>query len=329
MSGVSTLDIAQKLNLSRNTVSKALNDHPEVTPKTKKLVIETAIQMGYKRINQQALLETQEMGSCKDICLLVHEREMDNNYWSQVLKGAEEYLTAQRCRIVLAILSKTDIENNQLPLVLQNSTVAGIIAIGKYCVEYYKHLKETGIPLVTIDTAADVKSNNLLNDTIMTCNHSAVFDITEQLINNGYRRIAFAGNPRSCRSVQERWNGYREAMLMHGLEISDEYKIFQEIDIDMEELDDFFGETVALPEALVCANDDIAGKICSALKKKGIRAPQDMAMSGFDNYDMMREEMRDLTTVSYSIAELGNLAARQILYRIENPDASFILIRLS
>ena len=222
MAGVSTIDIARKLGLSRNTISKALNDSSEVTPKTKKLIIETAIEMGYKRISRKEFYESREPDRNRDICLLVHEREMEIRYWNKILRGVEEYLTARKYRIVLAILTEAEAENDRLPPTLENSTVAGIITVGNYSEEYYRRLQATGIPLVTIDTAAAIKSSHLLCDTVMTCNHSTVYDITEHLIQNGYRKIVFAGNPNGCRSVRERWNGYREAMLTYGLEISEE-----------------------------------------------------------------------------------------------------------
>lgn len=330
MAGVSTMDIARKLGLSRNTISKALNDSSEVTPKTKKLIIETAIEMGYKRISRKEFYESREPEMNRDICLLVHEREMEIRYWNKILRGVEEYLTARKYRIVLAILTEAEAETDRLPPTLENSKVAGIITVGNYSEEYYRRLKATGIPLVTIDTAATIKSSHLLCDTIMTCNHSTVYDITEHLIQNGFKKIVFAGNPNGCRSVRERWNGYREAMLTYGLEISEEYRLFRDIDIKaMESLEGYFEEPLDLPEALVCANDDIANKIWVALKAKGIRLPGDLAISGFDNYDTGAEEPNLLTSVDYNISELGKLAARQVIYRIHNPEASFVLVRLA
>ena len=109
-----------------------------------------------------------------------------------------------------------------------------------------------------------------------------------------------------------------------------EDKIFRDIDIKaMESLEGYFEEPFELPEALVCANDDIANKIWSALKAKGIRIPGDLAISGFDNYDTGTEDTNILTSVDYNIAELGKLAARQVIYRIQNPEASFVLVRLA
>ena len=87
----------------------------------------------------------------------------------------------------------------------------------------------------------------------------------------------------------------------------------------MESLEGYFEEPFELPEALVCANDDIANKIWSALKAKGIRIPGDLAISGFDNYDTGTEDTNILTSVDYNIAELGKLAARQVIYRIRRP----------
>lgn len=331
MAKVNTADIAEKLGLSRNTVSKALNDRPEVAEKTKKLVIETAVQMGYKGLGKQNFQKTKENSRNKDICLLLPECEINNNYWSRILKGVEEYLTAHKYRIVLAIVTEEDAESLRLPLTLQNNTVSGIITIGIFSKEYYEKLGNNSIPVVTIDTAADIKSNNLLNDTIMISNHGAVYDITEHMIKNGYREIAFAGAPDSCRSIRERWNGFRDAMRDNSVDILEKYNVFQKIDGHEEkDIGTYFEEVIPLPEALVCANDNVAHKMIELLEKRGIQVPEDMAVSGFDDFDDDRfQKVNELTSVTYNIAELGNLAARQILYRIKYPEASCMMIRLA
>lgn len=329
MSNVNTLQIANQLKLSRNTVSKALNNSPEVNEKTKQLVISTAVKMGYKKVNKQDYETYATKQTNYDICLLVHEREMGVSFWNLILKGVEDYLTTKRCRIIISILSKREEENDVLPLTLQGNQTSGILAVGTYSENYFKKIKETGIPMVTIDTTASTMEHKLLNDTILTCNESSVYEITEHLINNGCSEIVFAGNPNYCKSINERWKGYVSAMRDYNLPIPKGYEIFQGINLD-EEYDVIHSrfETVTqFPKALVCANDTLAGSLIIIMKERGIRIPEDVLISGFDNYDSIFPNNNSLTTVDYNISEIGTLAARQILYRIANPTSSVMLIR--
>ncbi|MFA7205257.1 MAG: LacI family DNA-binding transcriptional regulator [Saccharofermentanales bacterium] len=329
MAGVNTTQIANELNLSRNTVSKALNNSPEVSEKTKQLVLSTAVKLGYKRINKQYYESYASSQTYYDICLMVHEREVTNSFWNIILQGIEEYLKSKKCKIIFGILSREEEQNELLPLVIRSNSISGIISIGSYSEKYFRKVKETNIPIVSIDTASTIPDNRLLNDTVMTTNESSVYEITSTLIEKGCDKIAFAGNPHDCKSIYERWKGFHTAMSDHNIPFQKSYDNFLEISVEHEypHIEQIVSSIEEIPCAIVCANDTVANHIIRVYKKKNIRVPEDILVSGFDNYYSVFSPSSKLTTVDYNIRELGYLAARQILFRIERPIAPFIVIR--
>lgn len=329
MTGVNTMQIAKQLNLSRNTVSKALNNSPEVSDKTKQLVISTAAKLGYKRISKQDYETYAGNQTNYDICLMVHEREIQVGYWNIILQGVEEYLKLKKCKIVFGIISRIEEENELLPLAISSNDVSGIISVGSYTENYLRKIKETGIPMVSIDTASSVSDNRILSDTILTSNESSIYEITEKLIKNGCKDIAFAGDPYHCKSILERWKGYKSAMNDYNLAILPENEVFKNISVEheFEKIAEIVNKIEKLPCAVVCANDIIANRLMRIFKSKGIKVPDDILISGFDNYDPAFSQSVRLTTVDYNIRELGYLAARQIIFRIERPMTSFTTIR--
>ncbi|MFA7123602.1 MAG: LacI family DNA-binding transcriptional regulator [Candidatus Delongbacteria bacterium] len=329
MASVTTSQIAKELGLSRNTVSKALNNNPEVCDNTKRLVLAAAKRLGYHRINKQFYDEYSENDSNYEICLIVHERELKVNFWNLILQGIEECLKARSCRILFGILTYDEEKNDRLPPVINGTSISGLISVGPYSEGYLRKIKKTGIPFVSIDTAASVPDHQIFNDVILTSNFSTVYEITSSLISKGAAELAFAGDPESCKSINERWRGFRAAVSNISGSSGEEYACFNRIPIeyDFDRLRQIVDSAEKIPDAIICANDIVANGIIKALESRGVFVPDDVMISGFDNYESPFFPISKLTTVSYDIKELGYLAARQILDRIERPDAPYRIVR--
>ncbi|MDD2478106.1 MAG: LacI family DNA-binding transcriptional regulator [Candidatus ainarchaeum sp.] len=329
MAAVTTSQIAKELGLSRNTVSKALNNNPEVCNNTKRLVLATAKRLGYHRLNKQFYDEFSESEASYEICLIVHERELKVNFWNLILQGTEECLKVRSCRILFGILTYDDESNSRLPPVLNGNSISGIIAVGPYSDSYLNKIRNTGIPFVSIDTAASVQDHQICNDVILTSNFSSVYDITSELILKGARELAFVGDPYSCKSINERWKGFKAAINDNPAGSDEGFIAFTDIplEFDYDKISKLVDSIERYPDAMVCANDIVANGIIKALEAKGKTVPGDVMVSGFDNYESPFIPISKLTTVSYDIKELGYLAARQILYRIERPESPCVIIR--
>ena len=335
MAKVNTNKIAEKLKLSRTTVSKALNNHPNVPEHTKQRVFEMARQLGYEKIKKNDdLLNTPPVKPGNNtICFLVPSEYLISRYWLLIFKSAEEYCRKFHYPMTMGIIEKNE-SAKDIPHALQGSKPAGVVLVGEHDKNFYKGFCSLGFPVVTIDTAADIYDNNLFCDVITMCNEACTYEITETLIQKQRQKIAFAGIPNRSRSTKERWKGYYNAMKAYNLPILSEFSSLQSFGTDggsLKEIGKVLNEMKELPDAIICVNDLLALNTYGILEKMGIRIPEDIAITGFDNFDsfdVVRKNQTELTSVIFDIEEIGRIAARQLLYRIDNPKAPLSVYRL-
>jgi len=144
--------------------------------------------------------------------------------------------------------------------------------------------------------------------------------MVEHLLGNGRQRIVFIAGPEVNHDVQERCRGYREALAAAGL--GDSAVVLQG-DFTEESGYRMAKEALAMsprPDAIFAANDMMAIGALSALAEAGVRTPDEIAVTGFDDIPMARYVSPPLTTVRVRIAELGEAALERLARMIESPD---------
>lgn len=330
MGKMTTTQLAQYLNLSRSTVSKALNNHESVNVDTRRAVLKAAYQFGYIHSLSLPGEETiQKNGSF--ICLLVTDNILTNRFWNVAISGLEDYLLQNGYHTKKTVLENEDSALNKVLNIPVGSE--GIIVIGRYSRQAYKHLQYFGIPVVSLDTSADTRGNNLVCDVVMMSNSSCTYEITSHMIRAGRKSIAFIGDKQSCLSIWERWQGYHQALLEYGAVIPS-FNPLLKIPLCGDTTNTIYqilADAGSLPDACVCGNDALALNTFFALKKLNVSVPKDVMLSGFDNFDsapMIRRFAADLTSVNFDIREIGRQAARQMLYRLESPTAPLGVYRV-
>ncbi|WP_458459205.1 LacI family DNA-binding transcriptional regulator [Pseudobutyrivibrio sp.] len=321
--------IADALGVSRNTVSKALNNEVGVSEELRKKIRDTAIEMGYNK-----LIVLDEKGGIykKNIALVCIGNALVDSYWNTFIVALDKRLKSLNYNMTLCFLEEEDDKNLRIPENLSSSYVAGIVFIGVCTKAFAKKMMQLKIPTVFIDTFWDVDINNLFSDTLLIDNYHSVYEITTRLIKDGHKRIGFLGDIYTCKSYYERFLGFRDALLDNKREYdkklcaigenvagtyTDEdyfYKVFRAMDIK--------------PTAMVCCNDRYAMQFMISIKSEGYLVPEDIAVAGFDNLKESTYFYPTLTTVEGNRAQLGNRAAEQIVKRINSPDEQFELVRL-
>lgn len=157
--------------------------------------------------------------------------------------------------------------------------------------------------------------------------------MTRHLINQGMRRIGFLNeHSNSYETMYDRYSGYQEAMEEAGIEMENalvkpdmECRDFYSED-NFEKLANEYKETI--PDAIVCGNDQIAQRLTQAFRKIGIRVPEDIALTGFD--DDEAEHMDPFfTTVHVNANWLGQRMVQSFLWRMQNLDAPYEKIVVS
>jgi LacI family transcriptional regulator len=320
---VTIQDIADALNLSRNTVSKALNNHPQIPKMTRDKVIKKAIEMKYKHFAHMETSHFTHSIKTGNIALLTRNDINAISFYSMTINGIEERLRAQGCNLILALVTPIDILNKTLPPNINKKNIDGIICIEIFDRVYIETVLDAEIPTVFIDTIPNTTFPGRRYSTILMDNIYSTYSLTKMLIANGHKEIGFIGDIHHCQSFYERWLGYERALRESGITNYADFSITLE-DTNPYLSNDWMKNQLKsmkkIPTAFVCANDDIAITAIRNLKDLGFQIPDEIEVTGFD--DIPNAEIIDppLTTVHTFRHELGVRTVEFLFSRIEQPE---------
>ncbi|GAA0109120.1 MULTISPECIES: LacI family DNA-binding transcriptional regulator [Clostridium] len=331
MGKITMKDIAERLDISINAVSLALNSKAGVSEETRKQVLDVAEELGYLDKSPKFV----KSFANKNICVIIKKYYFeDNTFYSKIMMGIGEESRRKGYDIITCLINETE-EN--IPSCIESKKVCGIIVIGTIEDEYLVKLKNYKIPVVLVDHTSLLEST----DSILTDNKLGSFNITKLLIEKGYKDIGFFGDLEYSLSIKERFFGYREAIKKF-LKFNNfkEAEVFIEeqsvlydveqniIDKNIEGIKERINRINKIPEAFVCSNDNAAIALITSLKELGYMVPKDIAVVGFDDIVLSSLIEPKLTTVRVEKDFMGRKAVDRLLWRIENkkdPDEKTIL----
>lgn len=325
---ITVQDIADELGISRNTVSKALNNTGTLADATKSKIIQKAIEMGYKQfayVNNTSLFSS-NVSVNKEIALLTRSMPNTSHFGSHLLSGFEEIISTQGYRLSMYVIRDNELNSSSLPFNLNLESVDGIICIEMFDKNYSELICKLGIPTLFIDSPSNHDSSPVNADILLMENYHSIYNITKTLINNNKTNIGFIGDIYHCESFYERWKGYCSALLDLKIPFDINNSILEndkEPYGDPEWLGNRIMQIPVLPQAFICANDFVAINVIKALKYKNISVPNDILICGFDDFMESKIIEPHLTTVSIPSYEMGDIAANLLLSRIDNPSIPF------
>ncbi len=322
MKKVTIQDVAKELNLSRNTVAKALNNNDTVSYETRYVVIEKAYEMGYSKLSPVVLNEFKLRNKIDDTkTIVVLTRREISVFWNSIIMGISDELNKYGCKLQFNFISEQDEKNLALPLDLQ-AEVSGIIILSVFSKEYIEQIMRRGMPIVFLDGPNNLESVSEYGDIIICESYNSVRKMTNDLIVQGMKRIGFIGDITYCKTIHDRYQGYLSALHYAGITKDDAIiasyhptnKFYK-----TDEVEKALGSFSSMPEAIVCANDDIALDVIRCLRNRGLSVPRDVAVTGYDNVEGMSQVEPFLTTVRVGNQRLGRRLVQQLMWRIQNP----------
>ena len=318
---VTIKDIAERLNLSRNTVAKALNGQ-YVPDATRELVLKTAREMNYKSLSA----ERPEGNFKKRRILLVSGKPLNSiNYFVPIVRGIENYCYENGHEFF-----HHNYNVNRTPFASFAEYVEGLHPDGICAIECFdrqliEKLLNLGKAMCFVDfTAQDVRFDKNY-DIISTNDEKSVCDMVK-LLYAKYKptNFTFVGDRKHCLSFHERYMGMLKGLVNSKAEHSKKDDILcNDESFDYGNADAIRAEILKLkykPDCFVCCNDFVARNVCNALKSLGIAVPKDALVIGFDNVSDATAFSPALTTFSVDKEFLGREALRTLLHRIDNPD---------
>ena len=327
---VTIKDIAEQLNLSRNTVAKALNGQ-YVPEKTRELVLKKAQEMNYKSLNLNHI----ELGNKRYRILLVSGKPLNNiNYFIPILKGIENYCYEKNYEFFQYTYNLHRTPFTSFSDYVKELQPDGIVAIECFDKDFILKLINLDKPICFNDfTAHDVVQNQNY-DIISTNDENSVCNLVKALhkkykLNN----FTFVGDHRHCMSFHERHMGMVKGIFNSKGDHSRKDDILcSDESFDYGNPEAIKTEILKLkhrPDCFICCNDFVARNVCNALKSLNIRIPQDALVVGFDNVSEATAFSPQITTFSVDKEFLGRETLRTLIHRIENPSIPSRMITVS
>ncbi|MEB4793544.1 LacI family DNA-binding transcriptional regulator [Paenibacillus chondroitinus] len=325
---VSMQQIADRLGLSKYTVSQALSGKSGVSEENRLRIQEMAKAMGYliqSAAQTPGSLNNEPMsanGQTPYILVWIQAiYQQDNPFWGKVLAGIGAASKDLGFEHLIIPVPAHHNEQLQIPSYVNPDHCAGHLLAGTFPTLSVISLQQTGIPLVLIDHSeplvdVDCVLNNNLDSGKMAC---------QRLLATGLKRLVFVGDDQFAISFKERFWGCR--MAMEDLSKPDEdYSLKKwSIPYQSRQVLQYLERKVSalspesLPEGMICANDQIALELIPLLKRHGIDVPGQVKVIGIDNIDASAYAHPPLSTIELAKESLGIRAVETLLYRLKHP----------
>ena len=319
MSKVTMDDIAAALNMSKSTVSKAINNAYGISDETRNIIIHTALQMEYNF----SKIHNPENTTTKNTLVLVDDRSMsDPNISIPIINGIESALYSKNLGMNIIPYVVDIPTNNMIIDNIMNKNCIGCIVMGNSSPEMFDTISKITKPVITIDPRFPVMNS----DVIMAENFYGCYQAVEYLHDCGHENIAFMGSTDYSLSFYERHSGYLYAMNKLGLEAKSLIYKYDSLSVpfNRSQFNDY-SSSAKFPCAILCGNDMTAFLACNIMKGMGISVPNDVSILGFDNAPISIQSDIKITTLAIPKNEIGKIAVDLMLWRKENKDHPFMV----
>ena len=302
---VTIQDIADALGISRNTVSKAINNSEGLADSTREKILQKAIEMGYKQfsyagsiaIPRNSVVPTarpEASGYQGEIALLTGAFLTHSHFASLILDKFQREISQLGYTMNTHRVTTEDLVRKTLPITLHPEQVRGIICIEMFDWDYDEMLCGLDIPILFVDgpSRRNGKSN----------------------------RIGFVGDYDHCQSFYERYTAFYLAVAMAGYSVDPAFIIKHN---HLEEMQPLVDSMKAFPDVFICANDFVATDLLQALAAVGKRVPDDVLVCGFDDSAESRLSKPPLTTVHIHTQIIAFTAVHLLISRIQEPSLDY------
>lgn len=326
MKKVTIQDIADALGISRNTVSKAINNADGLADATREKILKKAVEMDYKQFSYVAAhsgdasapaVPSDHPKGLGEISLFTIDIfHMTNHFAARMLDRFRQELSQFGYTLNIHIVDNEDLIRHTLPATFIKERCSGILCVEMFDWSYDEMLCRLGLPLLFMDGPHKGEGNSLPADQLYMENMTGITRLVNDMLRKGKKRIGFIGDYEHCQSFYERYTAYRCAMLMAGVDADERFIIKEN---HWEELEESLAALTELPDLFMCGNDFVAVDAIQILRKLGKSIPEDVMFAGFDDAPESRLITPSLTTVHIHTGIMAVTAVRLLMDRMKDP----------
>jgi LacI family transcriptional regulator len=304
--------IAKALNTTPATVSRALNNHPSISEKTRKSVAEAAKRLNYKR---NFIASSLRLGKTHIIGVIIPSAQI--NFFGSVVHGIESVANQKGYNILIYQSNESrDYEVRAIETFMSACVDGILVSIAKGTMDYahFTHVQKAGIPIVFFDRAnTDIGIHSvIIND------YKGAYTATEHLIQQGYKRIAHVSGPQHIKIFNDRLKGYLGALQANNIKFDSNCIYYGDVSIEAGR--EAVKKLLALPEppdAIFAVEDFTALGALKELKEQNIRIPEDFGVIGFANEAFGEHITPTLSTIDQQTVEMGKRSFELLIQLID------------
>jgi LacI family transcriptional regulator len=318
MSGVIKLKtLSEHLGLTEGTVSRALNDYPDISAKTRERVRDAARELGYKP-NSNARRLAKGIAECVGFVLPASESHFSEPFLGELLDGLTDALSKRNWDLTVSVARSSDSELDIIDRLIRSGRVSGLIVMRTHTVDgRIEFLKKSGTPFVAHGRTADPDGYAWLD----IDNEQAFVDAVAHLHALGHHRIAHIGGHEAFNFARLRRLGYRRGLADHGIDYRADY------DVSSEMSDQAGNEAMQrllsldeMPTAIVCVSDMVALGAMQAIRAAGLRPGREISVIGYDGVPQGEHSDPPLTTMAQPLTRAGRRLGDMLLAVIDGAD---------
>lgn len=315
MAEITIKDIAKQCGVGISTVSRALNNHPDINPATRKKILEVIEETGFIPNNSARNLKRTDAK-----CIAVLVKGITNPLFSGMIKIIEEETQRSRYALVLRHVEEQEDEIDVALELEKEKRLRGIVFLGGLFEHSDEKLRKLKVPFIfsTIGVSMSDQMDRMAYSNIAVDDILESQKMTEYLLGLGHRKIAL---------ITEKWGpigglrmeGYRQAYAKQGLPVEEELIYCVEEDIDHYSVENGYLTAKRLLEsgrevtAIYAVSDSLAIGACRAVLEAGKRIPEDISVAGYDGIEMGEYYNPKLTTIKQPVEEIAKKTIRLLL----------------
>lgn len=305
--------IAQMAGVSIGTVSRVMNGKDRVAPETRERILALA-----EKVNFRPNAAARGLATSRTNNIMVLVSDVSNVYFAEMAKQISRHCRTSGYRMVLGDSDETvECEAEYLRTLIDGHVDGAIVAplTTRANLPHFRLLQERGFPLVLMDTEIEGVDISV----VRTDNAAGAGMAVDYLLEKGYDRIAFVSGNIEFQTNRLRFQGFRDRLRECHAEMRNEYLVLNQ---DFLQEEGFCGVEGLLklekpPTALFASSDLTAMACIRAIRRMGLRVPQDIAVVGFDDLSISAHMEIPLTTVSQPKAEIAQCAVEMLFQQME------------
>ena len=310
--GVTIMDVARASGVSYATVSRVLSGYEFVRESTRSRVMEAVEHLGYV-----ANLQARSLAGCRSQIIGLLVPNLDNGYVGTIMRGIDQELERAHYDLMLYTSHRHPDTESIYVRAIANGLTQGLLLVAPLVpATYLDTLRERNFPYVLLDQADATENSSVVEAT----NWQGAYEATCYLIQLGHKRIAFITGALAVRSAVDRLRGYKAALADCGTLFRDELVI--EGDYQQKtgyEITKSLLQGINPPPTGIFASNDLSAfGAMDAARECGLRIPDDISIIGFDDIPQASLAHPKLTTVRQPLEQMGQVAIKMLLERIED-----------